>query len=189
MKENDKIYRNWFVVQVKTGREYYIKDVAGNNADEPVKMLIFTRELLFERQKRLIKVISPLFPGYIFIHQKTKKFLDTMRTCLASEFIRPVCFKQKKCRICFTDSSPCMVYRHEMKYLLDGSDSDGIFRVSKGVRLNKQVVITDGPLKHWGGDIVWVNEKKKKACVELELFHRKLRVNLGIDMIEERKTG
>ena len=189
MWENEKIYRNWFVVQVKTGREYFIKEFIENNADEPVKMFIFTRELLFERKKCFFKVISPLFPGYIFVYKKTKQVIDTLRTNLLSEFIRPICFKQKKCRTCFTDTAPCMVFEHEMEYLLDNSDLDGIFRLSKGVRLNEQVMITDGPLKNNHGDIVWINERKKKACVEIELFRRKMKVNLGIHVLQEWKVG
>lgn len=81
-----------------------------------------------------------------------------------------------------------MVYEHEMKYLLDNSDSHGLFRLSAGYESEGEVVITNGPIKDLYKNILWINRKKKKACVEIELFRRKLKVNLGIDVFRKQEA-
>jgi transcriptional antiterminator NusG len=180
-KEN---YKNWFVLQVKTGREQNIKEYIEKNTGEQVAMRIFYRELLFDRQKKEKKVISLLFPGYIFVHNKVKCAVDVICHCFANEFIKPICFKQKKCSTCFTQNSPCMVFEHEMAYLLRNSDAGGVFRISRGIIVDEKVMIAEGPLRNTCGDIIWLNEKKKKVCVEISLFNRPVRINLGLSMLD-----
>jgi transcription antitermination factor NusG len=188
MTQKNDAYNNWFVIQVTTNREYIIRDFIYKHSRKKVLMHIFSREFLFERQKKTFCVTNLLFPGYIFIHKDARYAIDIIKKNKKSEFIRPVCLKTKKCSSCFNSRSPCMIRPYEMEYLLNNSDQCGIFRLSKGYQRNDSVVVTEGPLKNIYGDILWINNKKKKACVEIELFNRKIKVNLGINVLKEEEA-
>jgi transcription antitermination factor NusG len=177
---------NWFVIQVKTSKEYFIKNFVEKLSDKNITMRIFARELIFKRKNKEFKCLSPLFPGYIFVYQEIDKTLDIIRQKLKTEFARPICFKEKgnKCRICFMEKSPCMVREQEMNFFLKIADESGIISLSYSLEKENNVKIVNGPLKYLNNKIIWINNKKKKACVEVELFGQKMKVNLGIDMLD-----
>lgn len=79
-----------------------------------------------------------------------------------------------------------MVRPEEMKFLIQSSDKEnfGLFKLSYGYRMKQEFVICEGPLKKSNVNIVWVNEKKNKACVEITLFNRRMNVILGINLIK-----
>ena len=179
---------NWFVLQVKTSREFFIKNYIEKHSNEQIPMVIFSRELIFKRNGMHKKVLDLLFPGYIFVHKKIRKALEIIKKNIDSEFIRPICFKTKKCNICFIEKSPCMVRKHEMRLLLKNSDYNGIFRLSQGYQIGDKIIIENGPLKNLTGNILWINERKKKAGIEIKLLGMSMKINLGINIKKEHAT-
>lgn len=184
---NNKTYNNWFVLQITTGKEYYIKDLIDKNTDEPIDSLIFSAKLLFKRNGVLKKVIRPLFPGYLFINRKVNIVMDLFQRKTITEFVKPICFRKKKCNECFIDSSPCMVFPQEMELLLSNSSDSGLFDISYGLKKGDKIKIIKGPLVNLMGNVLHINEKKKVVQVEIFLFNRRIKLYLGIDLINKGK--
>ena len=178
-------YNNWFVLQVLTNREHFVKNFITNNINIKTNLLLFSNELIFKRKGRFIKVNRSLFPGYLFINQNIQDIVNNIKDRLQNEYIRPVCFKRDKCSYCFSERSPCMVKPEEMRLLLENSDKSGLFKLSYGYKKNDNIIITRGPLMNLKGNIIAINERKKVAQVELFLFKRKMKTTLGIDLIKK----
>lgn len=167
------IYNNWYVIFVTTGKELYIKNTIEKYTREPIRMTFFQREILHTRRGKRVKVVGALFSGYIFIHEKIELALTLAKKLLPSERVTPVSINNK----------PCMVFREEMEVLINNSDQTGLFRLSRGRKVNDTILITHGALKNFQGNILWIDERKRKAKVEIYLFRRKIKVNLGIEIV------
>jgi transcription antitermination factor NusG len=178
-------FKDWFVLQVRTTREYFIKSFIEKHTDEDITIVVFSRELIFKRRNREFKCLSPLFPGYLFVHKKVEKALITAKKNYLHEFIKPLCFKEneKKCKICFSELAPCHVLESEIEFLFRHADETGKISLSYGVEKESAIQFINGPLKYLHPHILWINKKKKKACVEIELFKSKMQVNLGFNLL------
>ena len=168
------IYSNWYVLHVTCGKEFIIKNTIEKYAQHSIKTTVFQREFLHTNGGKTVKVTRVLFSGYIFIYKELNTVLEISKKHLHTERIIPLSVNKK----------PCAVYKEEMEVLLNNSDSNGLFRLSRGKKVNDTVHITEGILKNFQGNIIWIDEKKKKAKVEIFLFQRKIKVNLGIDIIK-----
>lgn len=178
---------NWFVLRVPSGQERFVKNFIEENSFYPIKMILFTKELIYTKKAKKVKVVKPLFPGYLFIYKNVAAVMDIIKTRLRNTIIYPICFKKTKCKECFTPSSPCMVNSEEMKFLLEHTDDYdfGLYKLSYGHRIKNDFVFYKGPLKRSNAKILWINEKKNKACVALTLFNRSMNVVLGIEVLKE----
>jgi transcription antitermination factor NusG len=172
--DTDDIYNNWYVLYVTTGKELFIKNTIQQNIEEPVTMTFFQREIIHKRRGKRVKVWGALFAGYIFVHERLGEVLTLARKVLPTEWITPVSVNNK----------PCMVYREEMEVLMNSADSRGLFHLSGARKVNDQIQFTYGALKNFQGRILWIDEKKHKARVEVDLFRRKIKVTLGVEIIK-----
>ena len=68
------------------------------------------------------------------------------------------------------------------------SDSKGLLPLSHVQKSGDRVIINKGPLKNLTGRILYYIEKKRKCAVELQLFNKTIKVNLGIDLLETKKV-
>lgn len=168
------IYNNWYVMYVTTGKELFIKNTIERYLSEPIWMTIFQKEMIHTRRGKSVRVYTALFSGYIFIHKRIEHVVALARKLLPAERITMVSINKK----------PCMVFREEMEVLINNTDSNGMLQVSLGKRVNDAIQITHGALKNFQGKILWIDEKRRKAKVEINLFKRKIKVNLGIDFID-----
>jgi transcription termination/antitermination protein NusG len=178
MQTNNELdYKSWYVLQVSTGKENFIKKSIEKHSDKEVRLVIFSKEIIHRKNNKYINLISPLFPGYIFIQEKIIDVLNILKQYLRDEFIRPIKF----------GNEPAKVSTDEMKLLLLNSNYEGKIPLSYGYKNGDSIVIMEGPLKYIQGKILFINEKKKKAKVELNLFERTVTVSLGIDLINKKK--
>ncbi len=92
---------------------------------------------------------------------------------MPDEFVRPICFNDK----------PLEVNKNEMKLLLMNSNRNGIFGMLDAYKEGDQVKIIEGVLQDMHGKIIFINEKKRKVKVEINLFNRKMCVSLGMNLI------
>ncbi|MBN2531288.1 MAG: hypothetical protein JXB88_00275 [Spirochaetales bacterium] len=168
------LYSDWYVLNVTTGKELFIKETIKKNSHLPIQMTIFNREIIHSKNGEKIKISGPLFPGYVFVYQDISKAFEIARICLSREFIQPISVNNK----------PCQVYKEEMELLLRSADRTGTFQLSRGLKVGDKVEVIDGPLKALQGNILWIDEKKSKAKVEFCLFKRKMRINLGIEIVD-----
>ncbi|MBN2534893.1 MAG: hypothetical protein JXB88_18575 [Spirochaetales bacterium] len=179
----ERKYLRWFVIYIMPGTEYKMKKIIENTIQKPVTTIVFSKEIIKKNKGKKIKIIHPLFPGYIFVHQHCRLVLDTLKGILAHSVFKPVCFKQNKCENQFMDNSPCMISPEEMKLLLDNSDQYGVLHLSYGYKKDDKVIITDGPLRNLQAEILYINEKKNFVGVNIQLFNKEMRINLGIDIV------
>lgn len=168
---------NWYVIQVTTGREEFIKSLILKYSTPPVTLRIFSRELIHTRQGQPVKVFDLLFPGYIFIKDEVKDIVKLIQNKMSLEFVRPV-----SC-----DGKISKVDKNEMSFLLANSDINGIFKLSYGHKEGNKINIIHGPLKGMNGKILFVNEKKKKAKIEITIFKRKINISLGLEIVNQKK--
>ena len=167
------VYSNWYVLSVKTGKENYITNLINKYTLQPVKLIVFKREILHKKKDNEEKVINTLFAGYIFVYNHIYDILKLVKKYFKSEYIQPV----------KDNGVPSKVLKDEMKFLLKNSDKNGIFKLSIGLQKGDTIEIVEGPLKNFQGNILWIDNIKKKAKVEIKLFNRKIRINLGIDFL------
>lgn len=169
---------DWYVLQVRTNREYYIKDIAGRLLSNTVRLIVFSREIIHKKSGDDICLVTPLFPGYIFVQKEINTVTRILQSRLYNEFIHPVRF----------NSQPAKVSTKEMEWLLHNSDHNGKIELSCGYARGESVEITSGPLKNIPGKILFINKKKCKAKVRFTLFHREMDVSLGLDFINRAES-
>jgi transcription antitermination factor NusG len=167
-------YNNWYVLFVTTGKEFLVKNIIERYTGNTIRTIVFKKEILHRKKGQKIKVTNALFAGYVFIHEEINTALDISKKYLCTEPVRPIAINRK----------PCKVRQDEMMFLLSCADNNGIFKLSRGKRHNKAIYIIDGALKNMQGNIVWIDEKRNRVKVEVSLFQRKIKVNLGIDIIQ-----
>ncbi len=169
-------FSNWYVLQVKAGKESYIQTIVGKHIPGDFKLITFSREIIHKKGEQYIKYTKPIFPGYIFVHQEIIRLVHELRLLVPNEYFQPVIF----------NNSPARVLPIEMQLLLESSDNNGLFRLSTGMKKGDSIIITHGPLKNIEANILFVNRKKKKAKVRFCLFNQELSVSLGLDIIERK---
>lgn len=175
VSESPTNFKDWFVLQVKAGREIYIKKMADKILSASVKMIIFTREIIHLKNGNVISLTLPLFSGYIFIYKEINFVARILRQRLYKEFIRPICF----------NSHPAKVSVKEMEWLLSNSDNNGKFKLSYGYQHGDSVKIIKGPLKDITGKIVFINKRKRKVKVRFHLFQSYVEAALGLDLLKK----
>jgi transcription termination/antitermination protein NusG len=170
---------NWYVLQVRTGKEFFIKNYIYNMFNKNVTMAVFSKEIIHKKNNQDIRLLLPLFPGYIFIKDKIDEILNTHRNFLKNEMINPIRFENR----------PAKVHSEEMKFLLYNSDFQGNIPLSYGYKNGDSIIITKGPLKNIPGKILFINFKKKKVKVEINLFNRIMNMSLGIDLLDRQEAN
>jgi transcriptional antiterminator NusG len=171
-----KDFSNWYVLQVKVGKEAYIQSIAEKYIQGNYKLIIFSREVIHRKGERSIKYTKPLFPGYLFVYKDVLRFVHELRLIVPNEFLQPVVF----------NNAPARVLPSEMKLLLESSDEKGLFRLSTGMKRGDSIIITHGPLKNIEANVLFINKKKKKAKVKFSLFNKELSISLGLDILEQK---
>jgi transcriptional antiterminator NusG len=173
--DSKEIYKDWYVLQVKAGRENIVKQILDHSLIPELKILIFSREIIHQKKDWNLRLTVPVFPGYIFIHKKIKPVYNYLRKILHREFFRPVAFNGK----------PATVAVDEMKLLLSNADDKGLFPLSSGHITGGKIILNRGPLKKLEGKILFINKKKGKAKVRFTLFQREMDISLGIEFMKQ----
>lgn len=167
-----KAYEDWYALQVKPGRESYVKELIEFYSEKPVQLVVFNRELVHRKNGEYITVLNPLFPGYIFVHRDILYVTKLAKKILHKEFIRPIIFS----------GAPAKVKPEEMISLFEITNPAGTIVLSRARKQENQIAITRGPLKDMNVKVVFVNEKKRKVKVEFTLFGRAVTMNLGFNL-------
>ena len=163
------------MLQVTTGKEQIIKNAIDRYSPVPIEMLIFRREIFHFKKGNKVKVLGFLFPGYIFVYKYINLACEVARKYFSEEYIHPISSSGK----------PLQIYKEEMLILLRTTGKTGTFRLSRGLKVGDKIKIIEGPLDTFQGKILWIDEKKKKAKIELFLFKRRMSINLGFEIIEK----
>jgi transcription antitermination factor NusG len=168
-------FANWYVMSIRSGCEMKVKAQIADLTSNQYQLFVPCRELFHRFGGTYQKVVRPMFPGYLFIHKHVESLLIDLRHSHLKGRIRPVIF----------DHTFAMVRETEMALLMKITGPEGVAKASKVISdENRIVIIKSGPLKDIKGRILYINRKKRKAMLHVELMNRIVRVAVGVEMVE-----
>ena len=163
----------WYVVQVRTGTEENIRLQCEANIPEEIMEHALSQS--YEERRRIrgewMTVKRILFPGYVFLitekmeelfHQ-LKKVVGLTKMLGTGEEIIPL-----------TENALSQSKRF--------GGEDQIVEMSEGIIEQSRIRILSGPLMGMEGQIRKIDRHKRKAWLEVELFGRIQRVEVGLEI-------
>lgn len=120
------------------------------------------------------KEMMPLFPGYVFA--------DSQDVDLLFGELKRVTGLTK---LLGTGSAIVPLTWEEIAILKRLGKEEQIVTISKGLIADNQVKILEGPLKELEGAICKIDRHRRKAWLELVMFGRIQRVEVGLEILEK----
>ena len=162
--------RDWYAVQVRTGKEQAIAGQCRRMIGEDILTETFIPR--YERMKRYQgawhKEQLPMFPGYIFL--VTKQVEELFYALKVIPELTKI----------LGDGSEFIPIEEEEKALLKRlGNEDHITEMSAGY-----IVILSGPLAGMEGKIKRIDRHKRIAVLEVAMFGRQVDVKAGMEIVE-----
>jgi transcriptional antiterminator NusG len=171
----------YYVIQVKTrGEEKYLS--LAEQALDPydIKIIWPRRSLRIRRRGKWLNILSPIFPGYLFLEVETikpelywvlKKLPGFFRFLKNNHDIQPL---------------PRTDARILASLLSFGEIVDRSLAVfDEGGRIR----VLEGPLKGLEGLIMKVDKRKGRVKVKLDLYDESYHVDFGFSVVEKAEEG
>lgn len=163
----------WYVMQVHTGNEESIRIQCEEHINSPVLESCFIPH--YEEKRKINgtwKVLErKLFPGYVF---------------LVTDQIENLFFFLKKIngltKLIGTGDEVIPLKEDEVDFILRFGGEDHLVGMSEGVIEGEKVIVTSGPLVGQEGLIKKIDRHKRKAWLELEMFGRMQKVEVGLEI-------
>lgn len=167
--------KHWYVVQVFRGKEDIFIDRLKQYGDYNV----FTPKQvqLFKRKDRVIKVLKPMFAGYIFVEtdEDYKTFREFYQQSIS---IIEGCIKVLK----YKDEVEAL-YPQERLFIERFVNKDRVIDSSIGFIEGDHIKIIEGPLVGNESLIKKINRHKRTALVEITLFGELQSIELSCEII------
>lgn len=166
----------WYAVQVCSGEEEKVKLLSEKLLKEevPFQCMIPKFEKMMKLGGSWHKKNELLFPGYVF-------FI----TDLGMELF--FAFKKipKLTKMMLEDREIIDIHPKEVEMLKHFliKDEDTV-PMSMGYMEGDKVMVTEGPMAGYEGNITYVNRHKRIATIQVELFGRKTEITLGLELVE-----
>lgn len=167
----------WYVMQVRTGDENAMKRQCERllPLEEGERVFVPLTERKVQRNKEWCLERKALFPGYLFIitddverfHDESKRLFGFRRLLGADGVI-----------IALTDA--------EVTFMQTFGGEEQIVGMSEGFIENDKVVVSSGPLVGREGLIRKIDRHKRKAFVEVEMFGRPQKIEIGLEILWKR---
>ena len=167
----------WYVIQVRTGTEEDIQTqcakLIGSEALE--RSFIPYSEQMKRYHGQWHKEKKPLFPGYVFLISPDKEqlFLQLKQVMGLTKLLG-------------TGDEIVPLTEEEIRFLLEFGSEEQIVAMSEGIIENDQVLITRGPLKGREGLIKRIDRHKRRAYLEIGMFGRTLKTQVGLEIIRKK---
>jgi transcriptional antiterminator NusG len=100
------------------------------------------------------KMTVKVFPGYIFLY--FNEDIEAYRIAEIEHVFRVLSL-----------TGEYELHEQDFKFAQWAYESCGIVKTSQAYRKGDSIVVVDGPLKDYEGDIVWVDKRKGKAKVHI----------------------
>lgn len=164
----------WYVVQVRTGTEESIRSQCENHIAEEVLDRCFIP--YYEEKRRIRGEWTPqrkvLFPGYIFVvTEYLEDLYEKLRTVIGMT------------KVLKTGESFIPLSEKEVDFLKDFGGEEQVVEMSEGVIENDKILVQSGPLMGREGLIKKVDRHKRKAYLELEMFGRIMKAEVGLEIV------
>jgi transcriptional antiterminator NusG len=167
-------FANWYVLSTTSGKETKIEREIGNLTNNQYTLFVPRRELFHSFKGIHRKVIRPLFPGYIFVYKEILAILKILRNSPLDGRLHPLLFGH----------ALAMVRETEMELLMKITGPTGLVKTSQAILCkDRTVVINSGPLKDLPGSILYINKRKRKAVLQVELLNQCMRVAVGVEVL------
>lgn len=166
----------WYVIQVRTGTEENIRLQCQKYMSSDVLKDCFIP--YFEEKKhiqgkwKIQKRI--LFPGYVF--------LDAAESEQLSRKLKKISGLTK---LLGTGDEVVPLTEEEVSFLMAFGGDEQIVKMSEGIIENAKVIILSGPLKGKEGYIKKIDRHKRKAFLEMSLFGRMQRIQVGLEILSK----
>lgn len=163
----------WYVVQVCAGSEESIRIQCENHINSSVLQSCF---IPYYEEKRKVngswRVLQQrLFPGYLFV---------------VTDKLEELFFSLKKIngltRLIGTGDDVIPLKEEEVEFILRFGGKEHLVEMSEGIIEGDRIIITNGPLVGQEGLIKKIDRHKRKAWLELEMFGRMQRVEVGLEI-------
>ena len=158
--------RDWYVVYSKPRKEEQVQFHLGLKGIES-----FFPRLQMSGSTSRKKVITPLFPNYLFV-----------RIALATEAHYVVWSPGVKRIVSFSDA-PIPLEDRVVGFLKERADARGVIHAQPQLSAGQQVEITGGPFNGFVGIIENPPNAKGRVKILLKLLSRQISVKLGVEFI------
>ena len=165
----------YYCIMVKTGAEEAFKadfEKVLHESDATAELFFFKKKM---RTSKKLEYEQALFPGYVF---------------LAIRHLEPGLVKAAHMNRSFYHFLPSNTDIHQLEgkdleYLANLRKFGEVQGISKAYfNENMRIVITDGPLMGFAGNIIKVNRKRQRVTVKLDLCNSTLKFDLAYDEIQ-----
>ena len=175
------IYSDYmYVLWVKTGREEQALKQIQIEFGDSVSCLHLLVEIFFRKQGKVIRLIKPAFPGYIFITTEigNNDFLTQAKRCARNSMsiLKPLCYNGTYQAVMRDDERAAIDCLWQGKNCIEAST--GFFE-------GDHVVVTDGPLKGRESVIKSISPRQRQAIVEIEFMGRFVSTTIGLELIQK----
>lgn len=165
-----------YVIQVRSGTEQEI--VKQCLAVIPKAILGQCFLPCFEEVKRYLGSWHTkkrlLFPGYVFLVSPEPE-----------ELYRELKHVIGLTKLLKTGSQIVPLKEEEVEFLLELGGEEQFVELSKGILENEKVVVLEGPLKGREGLIRKIDRHKRLAWLEIEMFGRKTKFEVGLEIVRK----
>lgn len=168
---------DYYVVQLLTGKEkLFLKFAENSFQSRNIEFFWLRKELYIKKAGIKRKIVSSIFPGYVFIEADKIPYTDTRIIRQFPGFCR---FLKNN-----NDIKPLSLEEKSLiKRLKVGGNIVGISRVF--FNDNDRIQIVSGPMKGLEGKIIKVDKRKNRAKIELVLYENSFPIDFGFDLIEQ----
>ena len=159
----------WYAVWVRSGQEDRVLELCKTfrhyYPDAYEECFIPTYEKYRKVKGQPTKQLAHLLPGYLFFvsdhPQELQKLLKRI-----PEFAKTL-------------------GDDEVEFLQRYTGEERILKMSEGYLVGSELVVTDGPLKDYQGEVMKIDRHKRTAVLELEFLGRKTKVTVGLEVVRK----
>lgn len=166
----------WYVVQVRTGTEESIVQQCEKTVSDSVLERCF---IPYYEEKRHIRgkwMIHKkiLFPGYVFVvTEKIEVLFGELQNVIGLTKLLGI----------GDDIVP--LREEETQFLMTFGGEKQVVEMSEGIIEQSKVRVISGPLQGMEGCICKIDRHKRKAYLEVEMFGRMQRVQVGLEIVSK----
>lgn len=145
-------FRYVYCVFCETGKEEVAKVLCERILGVQAIVLTSERFRFYRGQHR--KMTVKLLPSYLFLY--LSEHIDIGRITQIEHVFRVLSLTGEH-----------QLHERDLKFARWVYESGGVIQTSQAYREGERIVVVDGPLKDYEGDIVWVDKRKGKAKVHI----------------------
>ncbi|MCR5701085.1 MAG: antiterminator LoaP [Lachnospiraceae bacterium] len=165
----------WYVIQVMSGQEHIVENMCKScviSEDEEVFIP------MYERRKKIggnwKDEMYILFPGYVFLCTENVEDLY--------ERLKVV---PKLTKILKTGDEFIPLHDTEVEFMMRFGGKNHVVEMSVGYIEGDKVVVTEGPMTDWQGNVKKIDRHKRIAIIEVEMFGRMTDVTVGLEVVNK----